>query len=113
MTISTLVSISRSMAWYVAIWVTGGAICIILLLVYGLSGVVFALILNSGFLWYGSEYRGWGTAISMGGKVAKSFSYARLLWSVLTLHAPIQDEADIASNPVRYSYNLRRSKINF
>lgn len=97
-------AISKSMAWYIVVWVIGGTACVIMLLAYGKTYLVLLLNLfyYLGILWYGSEYRGWGTAITLGTKMAKAFSYTRLLWNVLTLHAPIQDEGDLASNPVRF-----------
>ncbi|ETN76088.1 putative septum site-determining protein MinC [Necator americanus] len=57
-----------------------------------------------GFLYYGSEMRGW----SAPGRVANSLSRfiyrIRLLWNVATLYAPMHSENDIASNPVSFLF---------
>ncbi|CAI4222074.1 unnamed protein product [Auanema sp. JU1783] len=90
-TVATFVAISGSLAWYIAVWVIG--------LTLGLSVVIIYAL-----LWYGSEHKPYPRATSAASKVAKAFSHVRLLWNVFTLHAPLQEECDVSSNPVSFLF---------
>ncbi|KIH63935.1 P-loop domain protein, KAP family [Ancylostoma duodenale] len=53
-----------------------------------------------GFLYYGSEMRGWSGPARVATSLSRFIYRIRLLWNVATLYAPMHSENDIASNPV-------------
>ncbi|KAK6024357.1 putative septum site-determining protein MinC [Ostertagia ostertagi] len=57
-----------------------------------------------GFVYYGSEIRGWSTPSQIANSLSCFLYRVRLLWNVATLYAPMHSENDIASNPVSFLF---------
>ncbi|EPB67737.1 putative septum site-determining protein MinC [Ancylostoma ceylanicum] len=57
-----------------------------------------------GFLYYGSEMRGWSGPARVATSLSRFIYRVRLLWNVATLYAPMHSENDIASNPVSFLF---------
>ncbi|KJH52812.1 P-loop domain protein, KAP family [Dictyocaulus viviparus] len=62
------------------------------------------VIADIGFIYYGSEIRGWSTPCRIANSLSHIIYRIRLLWNVATLYAPLHSENDIASNPVSFLF---------
>uniref|UniRef100_A0A183G6F0 ANK_REP_REGION domain-containing protein n=1 Tax=Heligmosomoides polygyrus TaxID=6339 RepID=A0A183G6F0_HELPZ len=89
-TFTTVFAVLASLPALVAVWIVGSSLCL--------------LCCDLGFIYYGSEIRGWSAPCRMANSLSRFIYRVRLVWNVITLYAPMHSENDIASNPVSFLF---------
>uniref|UniRef100_A0A158P6R0 ANK_REP_REGION domain-containing protein n=1 Tax=Angiostrongylus cantonensis TaxID=6313 RepID=A0A158P6R0_ANGCA len=69
-----------------------------------LPALIAVYAVDLGFIYYGSEIRGWSAPCRVANSLSHFIYRIRLLWNVATLYAPMHSENDIASNPVSFLF---------
>ncbi|TMS38043.1 hypothetical protein L596_004856 [Steinernema carpocapsae] len=70
-----------------------------------MGGVVFSTLVGIyGIIYYGSEVKMWSSSICAARHMARALAQIKLVLSVITVHAPLRKEKDLATCPVSFLF---------